>query len=724
MSNRRANILIVLLLMAITIAVYWPVLGHRFNRYDDDLYVTQNPMVSRGLSWEGVLWAFRESHAANWHPLTWISHMVDSQIYGLRPAGHHATNLLLHIANTLLLFYVLTRMTGHRWRSAFVAALFAIHPLHVESVAWVAERKDVLSTLFWLLTMLAYLRYVERPSTARYVLVTTVFALGLMAKPMLVSLPVVLLLLDYWPLNRFASVRKKKGKNTWPGWRLVWEKIPLGVLSLASCGATVAAQRSGYAVLSVDRLPLGVRIANAFVSYIAYLVKTFFPKGLAAIYPHPTDGLPEWQVVGSAVLMLAISLAAVRFARKKPYVATGWFWYVITLIPVIGLVQVGPQAMADRYTYVTLIGPFVALTWLAGEMLQKRTEDPKREATESDNRTFARPTAAVMLAVVIIVALMPITYRQVGYWRDTETLFKRALEVTKNNYVAEVNYGIALQEKGKVDEAIRHYERAMKIGPEGFMARLAMANALLQKKELDEALVWYSRILESEQLTPYRADVHYNVGSILAAKGKYEEAREHYTKAIEINPRMVEAYYHLALLARRQGDHETAIKHFTAMLRINPRLSYIQREIADSYARMGDHEKAANEYRIAIRMNPRDAVAHNNLGLELIKLGKAEEAIKELRQAVRLKPDYAWAHQNLGAMLDSMGDTDAAISEYRKALKLNPTLAEAHNNLAVALYFKKDYAGAWAEVRLARKYGVQVNPGFLDALRAKMPEPK
>ncbi len=443
MSTKKPLLIISLLLSIITFMAYWQVTHCDFTTFDDPMYVTENSHIQDGLTVEGIIWAFTTGHAADWQPLTCISHMADVQLFGLQPGWHHLTNLLFHLASTLLLFLVLHRMTKALWQSAFVAALFALHPLHVESVAWVAERKGVLSTFFWMLTMGTYVSYVARPGLTRYLALLLCFALGLMAKPMLVTLPFVLLLLDYWPLQRLEqkelpqevlkplSRDKKKGKSTpppvkapvqpvgrWPLIRpLLTEKIPLFVLAVLSSIVTYLAQYHGGAVGSLEVLPLGARIANAFVSYTAYMVKTLWPTNLAVFYPHP-GSWPLWQVLGSVVLLLAITALVIRGAKKRPYAAVGWLWYVGTLVPVTGLVQVGSHAMADRYTYIPLVGLFIIVAWGVPELLKKWPY---------------RKEALIALSALCLLCLFLVTWRQVGYWRNSIALYDHALEVIGRN---------------------------------------------------------------------------------------------------------------------------------------------------------------------------------------------------------------------------------------------------------------------------------------------------
>ena len=432
MREPVVRVAVALLLAAVVLAAFWPVLGAGFIAYDDAVYVTKNPNVQRGFDAASLKWAWSSFYALNWHPLTWMSHTLDWRLFGPRPAGHHLTSLLLHVANTLLLFLVLVRATGATGRSAAAAALFGIHPLHVQSVAWVAERKDVLSTLFWMISMMAYVRYARAPSLPKYLVVAAAFALGLAAKPMLVTLPFALLLLDVWPLGRWGA----RGARF-----LLAEKLPLIALSAIFGAVTFAAQRSGGGIASAEVVPLGLRVSNALVSYVRYLGKTIWPRGLAIFYPHPLDTLPAWQVLGAALFLTAVTLTAVRQRRGHPYLLFGWLWYVGTLVPVIGLVQVGAQAMADRYTYVPAIGVFVAACWGVAALLDRLM--PRRPAASRRWAAILGSAAVLLLAVA--------TRAEAGFWRDSRTLFEHALAATKNNYTAHTGLGSALAAKGSVD---------------------------------------------------------------------------------------------------------------------------------------------------------------------------------------------------------------------------------------------------------------------------------
>jgi len=451
-----------LLLIMLIVAAYWRALNSDFINMDDPPYVADNGIVQKGLTGEGLRWAFTTTYQANWHPLTWLSHMLDCQLYGTNPTGHHLSNILLHTANTILLLLVLTRMSGALWRSAFVAAVFAIHPLHVESVAWVAERKDLLCTLGWMLALLSYLRYVEKPSIGRYAALSVTLALGLMAKPMLVTFPFVLLLLDYWPLRRLVAERGNKPDRA-VAWKrlsaLVWEKVPLFLLSALSSLVTMWAQSRGGALASLKDLPYTIRFENGLVSYIRYIEKFFWPSGLAPFYPHPGSNLPEWQAGTAGVLLILATLGALKIGKRKAYVPTGWFWYLGTLVPVIGVVQVGSQAMADRYTYVPLIGLAIIIAWGVTELWPHR-----RTGDYSSKGERSKPVAA--FAALLVLGLTAATFRQVGYWRNSEILFKHALDVTEGSYIVYANLGLALAKEGKESEAIGQYQKALNLKPD------------------------------------------------------------------------------------------------------------------------------------------------------------------------------------------------------------------------------------------------------------------
>jgi hypothetical protein len=511
--TQNAVILVCLLLAMVTVGIYWKVKNFDFVNFDDELYVTENIQVQRGLSWQGIVWAFTTFHASNWHPMTWMSHMLDCHLFGENPGWHHLTNLFFHLVNTILLFIVFRKMTGQVWESGLVAALFALHPLHVESVAWISERKDVLSTFFWILTMWRYAHWVKYGGSARYLVVLLCFALGLMVKPMLVTLPFVLLLMDCWPLNRLKwrnsietfdssktpTLETVPQKATFS--RLIWEKTPLIFLSGISSVITFVAQQGGGAVLAFSSLPLKARLANALVSYVSYIAKMLWPQDLAVFYPHPV-AISVWKIVGAGIFLILATVLALWKIRQHPYLITGWLWYLGTLVPVIGIVQVGGQSMADRYTYVPLIGLFVMVSWGIPEVLKK----------------FPHRNVVLWVAsMAILAACIIMTSRQVGYWQNSNTLFEHALKVTKNNWKVHNNLGLTLANQGRTTEGIGHYLQALRINPDYFKAHHNLGNAFFLKGNTDGAIEHY---LEALRLKPDLLEAHVNVGGALYKQGR------------------------------------------------------------------------------------------------------------------------------------------------------------------------------------------------------------
>lgn len=551
--DRKSMICLFLVLM--TFAVYWQVRNHEFIGYDDDGYVTENPRVQNGLTLKNIIWAFKSTHKSNWHPLTWLSHMLDVQLFGMNPGRHHMTSVLFHMLNSLLLFAVFNRMTGKLWQSGFVAAMFALHPLHVESVAWVAERKDVLSTFFGMLTLWSYARYAERPDMNRYLPVIGFFVLSLMAKPMLVTLPFVLLLLDYWPLRR-AKIRSTDddARNLQPRplvFLLIWEKTPLFFLSLASCFATFFVQKIGGAIGTFDTHPFFVRVSNTLVSYTKYIQKMIWPDNLAVLYPYPTS-IYWWQITGAFVLLAAITFLAIRYLRKLPWFAVGWFWYMGTLIPVIGLVQVGVQARADRYTYFPLIGLFIIVAWGFPQLVDKWRHKTK-------------------LVFTILTTLFPIliatSWIQARYWQNSITLFRRTLDVTSANFVIQNNLGFELALQGRTDDAIKHYKEALSINPDFEMAYINLGKALLSQGKLDKSVNYYRALLA---VKPNYTGIHHNLGIILLRKGEIDNAIFHFREALRIRYDYVEVYNSLGAAMTAKGELKKAIMYFKEALRIKP----------------------------------------------------------------------------------------------------------------------------------------------------------
>ena len=563
--------------------------------FDDNVYVYKNLQVQKGLTWPGVVWAFTQFHALNWHPLTWLSHMLDYECYGLWPGGHHLTSVLLHAATVVLLFLVLWQMTARRWPSALVAVLFAIHPLHVESVAWVAERKDVLSGLFFVLTLAAYLGYIRRPfSLRRYLLVVLCFVLGLLAKPMLVTLPFVLWLLDYWPLRRWNPLGHWERANGCPFVpafppRVLLEKIPLLLLAAASCVATTLAQTA--AIMPLERIPWSVRAGNALVSYVAYLGQYFWPADLAVYYPYPQGGPSWWAVAGALLLLLGISAAAVLTRRRHPYFLMGWLWFLGMLVPVIGLVQVGTQARADRYMYLPLIGPALAVAWATYEFV---------------GDSFGRRWLCGAAWLLVLVALLDRATEQTSTWRDDETLWTHTFNATAGNALAHYNLALALAECGQLDDAADQYRQALDIKPDYAEAHLNLGNDLLTRRRLDEAIAHYQRALA---INADYAQAHNNLSSALMDRGHVAAAIEHYRQALKINPDYTGAHVNLGIALASCGHVDAAIAH----------------------------------YQRAVEIEPDYADAHVSLSGAFYQKGRLDEAAACLEKALALKPDYAGA---------------------------------------------------------------------------------
>lgn len=627
-NHRR--LLICILLAAVTFAVYLPVRNYEFLHYDDDVYVTNNAEVKSGLSWQGVEWAFTTGRGANWHPLTWLSLMLDCQVFGVKAGPMHIVNVLFHIANTILLFLVLARMTKGVWQSAFIAGLFALHPLHVESVAWIAERKDVLSTLFWLLTMLAYARYAERPSAGRYVAVLVLFAMGLMAKPMLVTLPFVLLLLDYWPLGRFSG----RGFSVW---RLLLEKIPLLILSAVSSVVTFIVQQRGGAVIAGNRLFFDERVLNAIVSYLAYLDKMLWPAGLAVLYPHPVNNIPVFRAVIAGIVLILITILFIYHARRYKYLLVGWFWYLGTLVPVIGIVQVGSQAMADRYTYVPLIGIFIIIAFGVTELLKEKP--------------FRKIVLCVM-AGVSLSACTVVTSHQLKYWKDSLSLFEHTLDIANDNYIMQNNYANILMDKGRSAEAVAHFSEAVKLRPDSLEIRNGYGDALRKMGKLDEAIAQYKIAIEFD---PNFILTRYNLGLALAAKGDYEGAIEQYRLYLDTAPDSMEVLSSFGFALAQSGKPKDAIGYYDKVL----------------------------------AKDPNDVITHGRLALVLASVGRIDEAIEQCLIVLAVRPDDFEMYNNLGMLLRNQGKLDEAIESYEKALQINPDFQKAREGLDAALVQKQ-----------------------------------
>ncbi len=561
-----------LALVLLTLLAYWPVLGFQFINFDDQAYVYENPVVQQGLSWSGVQWAFTTTQAANWHPVTWLSHCLDCQLYGLNAGQHHLTNLLLHSASVLLLFIVLRKMTGATWRSAFVAAIFGLHPLHVESVAWVAERKDVLSGMFFMLTVWAYAAYVQlrisdcglrnkdtnTPGCGKgwFALALLFFLLGLMSKPMLVTLPFVLLLLDFWPLGR------------WRGWRTVLEKTPFFLLSATACAVTFSAQKTEGAISSMGQISLTLRVENTLVAYATYLGKMFWPGDMAILYLRPS-AFPGWQVIVAGLLLAAISGTVIWLARKQPYLSMGWFWFLGTLVPVIGLIAFGVQSRADRYVYLPSIGVTIMLAWGLPELLK--------------DRTWRRSPVAITGGLACAACFFT-TRSQVHYWRDSFSLFEHTVKVTKDNYIAQNNLGRAFEDQGNLDAAEEHYQEAVRLNPQYGVAQYNLGNVLTEKNRLDEAI---THLKESIRLMPKVAETYNNLGKAYAMQRRLDEAMQLFSEAIKVNPDCEPAHLNLGRGYGMMGKMDLAAAEFQTAVRLAPNDSAARQKLAEARAQLG-----------------------------------------------------------------------------------------------------------------------------------------
>jgi tetratricopeptide (TPR) repeat protein len=636
--NRYLKLFVYLVLALATLVVYWQVWRHEFINFDDNLYVYNNSQVKAGLKGEGLVWAFTTPHAYNWHPVTWISHMLDCQLYRLNPGAHHFTNVLFHTANALLLLLLLARITGNFWSSVFVAALFALHPLHVESVAWLSERKDVLSTFFWMLTTLAYVRYVEHTSVMRYLTMLVLFAFGLMAKQMLVTLPFVLLLLDYWPLKRL-TFEKHSSAHSGPGVasvgirQCILEKLPLLLLSALAAVIVFRIQQSSVVMKSITEYSLLCRAGNALVAYTVYVGKMLWPRHLAIMYPHPGYNLPLWQVAASGSLLAAITAAAIWKIRARPYLAVGWLWYLGTLVPVIGLVQVGLQANADRYTYIPLIGIFIIIAWGVPDLLA---------------RLHYRRLILSLSATIFLLVLGLLTWRQVRHWRDSATLYRHAAAVVPNNRWAYHRLAQTLLSQGKADQAIANFTRALQIKPDYLEPRCQLARVLTDHGKLGEALQHYTRAL---QFNSGFGPAHSGMADVLIKQRKPEQAAFHYRQALRTQPDNAGLHNSLGMALAIQGQRDEAIIRFKKALQLNP-----------------DHHQA-----------------HANLGAALAEQGKFDDALLHLNEALRINPRSSKALTNIGVLFFQQGKVEEAVASFKRALQIEPNDAQARRYLTIAL---------------------------------------
>ena len=629
---RWQNFTVSVFLILLVAGVFGQTAGFGFINYDDPEYVTANPVVEQGLTLKGMEWAMKYGGIGHWHPLTWLTHMADCQAYGLWAGGHHMTNVALHAAAVVLLFLVMREMTGKLWRSAFVAAVFAIHPLRAESVAWIAERKDVLSGVFFMLTLWVYVRYTRRPTRGRHVGMTVLYGLGLMSKNTLVTLPFVLLLLDWWPLNRMKPAASAGADGFWGKlhWALVKEKLPLFVLAAGSCVVTALVPEK---IPLAHQLPVWLRVENGLTSYVTYLREMAWPVGLANPYPYPSNGRMMWEALVAVVVLAGITAVVIWGRKGSPYLVVGWLWYVGMMIPMIGVVQISYYAHADRYTYLPEIGLGVAVTWWVAEW--------------SVGWGRRRLILGGMMAAVT-AALMVCAHAQTACWKNSETLWKRALACTSGNSLASYNLAIALHDLGRLDESAAYYQKTLDMTPNDVVAECNLGNVLLEQGHTDRAMACFQKALE---IQPGYAKAYCNLGNALMKQGQTDQAITCFQKALEIQPNYAKAHYDLGDALYDSGHLNEAVQH----------------------------------YQKALESEPDFIEAHFNLGNALLNLGRFDEAAAHYKKALELQPNYTEARNNLGAALMQMGHMAEAMSEYRKALETQPENLDVLNNLSWAL---------------------------------------
>ena len=671
-SARRTPAALCLALALAVALVYAPVVGYEFIYCDDDDYVFENPMVRQGLSARGAAWAFTQFHLANWQPVTWLSHMLVVELFGLDAGAHHALNAGLHAASAVLLFLALRALTGAAWPSGAVAALFALHPLRVESVAWVSERKDVLSGLFFAAALWAYAAHARRPGGWRLAAVAAWLALGLAVKPMLVSLPFVLLLLDIWPLRRWQ-----------PGaaLRLIAEKLPLLVLCLAASAIAVASQTGDGAMAGLGMLAFPARLSNALVSAVAYLGKAVWPARLAIFYPHPALVEPAsyspWSAtaIGAGLLLAMITLLALRERSRRPHLVVGWLWYLVMLVPVIGLVQVGEQAMADRYTYLPMIGIAVAVVFGLRDVVSGRPR-------------LQRPVTVA--AVIALLAFAALSARQLRVWENGETVFEHALAVTEGNYFAHNHLGRTLENRGELAAAEEQYQAAIRIRPSaGALSNLG--NTLAKQGRRHEAVARFEQALAIE---PDSADVHSNLGVVYAMLGEPERAKARHRRALELEPDWVAPHYNLGSLLVSLGDPEAGRRHLERALELDPQHADAANNLGVALVALGRPRDAIAIYDRLLALEPEHAKVHCNLGIAYEKAGHQADALRSFELALRSEPICIQGLRFVGYQRFREGDLDAALLHLEKLLRLAPQSADAENDVGSVRARRRDFAAA------------------------------
>ena len=645
MNEYKKKLIIYIVLAAAVLAVYWQVHQFDFVNIDDNIYVTENYHIKSGITLASIRWAFGNRYGDLWNPLVWLSLMADYELYGLNAGGYHVTNLIFHILSTLLLFWLFHRMTGALWKSAFVAAFFALHPLHVESVAWVSERKDVLSAFFWMLTLCIYVVYTEKQSIQRYLLVVFSFVLALLSKPMVVTLPLIMILLDYWPLKRFENQNRLSDTIVWQ----LKEKLPLMVLSAVFAVITIIAQQKSYDPEA--SFALTARLINVPVTFVTYLIKTFRPYDLAVIYPFSSH-IPAWQTAGALLLIAAVTAAVIVTAKRLPYLFVGWFWYTIIVAPVIGTVQVGNQAMADRYTYLPLIGIGIMLAWGVPRLLQKKIT----------SKMILLPAAIGFLAFLTLL-----TWQQCGYWTDSKKLCQHTIRVTKDNYVAHINLGSVLFDEGKYEEAIRHFNEVIRIRPGLILSYNKRGLAYARLGQYQKAFEDLNYVI---RLKPDYADAFNSRALINHELKRHREAIEDLTEAVRLKPDHAEAYNNRGNIYLGLGQHQKAVENLSKAIALKPDNPAIYYNRGTAYIHLAQYQQAIADYSKAVALNPAYFDAYNNRAFIYLRLGRYQQAVEDYSQAIRLKPDYADAYNNRGFVHLLTGNRESGCRDAHQACNM------------------------------------------------------
>jgi protein O-mannosyl-transferase len=696
-SQRQQRYIIIVILAIVTIISFASVFQNGFISYDDPAYVVKNEHVRSGLSPSTIAWAFTATIEANWHPLTWLSHELDYSLFGLDAQYHHAMNLFIHLLTSIMVFLLFESMTGEQWQSAFIACVFAIHPLHVESVAWIAERKDVLSGFFWFATMLAYVRYTRSSAKRWYVVALILFMLGLMSKPMLVSLPFVLLLIDYWPLERLQfgkiQTRDKIGFPALPIKRILLEKIPFLIFSVISSIITFLVQQQGGSMAISSRLPMDERLTNAVVAYCKYIGKIFVPTDLAFFYPHPLGSLELWQIIGSIGIILLITFIAWKNFNTEKYFVIGWFWFLGTLIPVIGIVQVGLQSMADRYMYTPIIGIAIILAWGMPAMSRRIKL----------NKNI--PVAAFAMTVPL---MMWGTYTQTTYWKDNRTLYEHALKVTSNNHIAHTNLGADLADSGKHTEALVHLREALRLWPDEILPHGNLARSLVALGERQEALAHYYWILKRKPTDP---QLQNRIADVLADEGDLNGAIEHYREAFRLDSTLLLSRCKIGKLLAQQSKYDEAKAECTFVLHKDPTNSMTHDILGIIAGELKQYVEAIREFTEAIRLDSTNADAYNDLGIVYDNLGKEQDAFQMYQRAVHFNDEQWNAQFNLGTLYARRNQFADAAIHLQRAVELFPTALGARANLARVYGIQGNFVAA------ADQYAsiVKLDPGNAQA---------